>query len=374
MADNQTNSSDSEDKIDITFKDEEPIKKPQAIKSAPAKKPKLTKQSKPQKTEKPKEEGSTALLVIIIILIIAAGVYLIVTNYSAFNGEPAKTSQEEIVAEVNDEIISENDLNEVYAQLSPQIKMFFDKEAVLQRLIEQKLLLQEAQAQGIEITEEEINRSLEQLISTLPEGLSLDEFLRTQNLTMDELKVDIEKQLAITSLLNRTVITEVKITEEDAREFFDNNPEYFEDMEFEDIKEQLTNELVAEEQQVKSEEYLEELKSKAVIVNRYDKIKKQETFVACAEELGVEDDIIFLTDDSCQFSNEMVPIVMKLNSQSASFRTLQITNIDNELFDTCVKPLIEDFAVPQFICTSTGKVKRGNMPEAELISFAESCS
>lgn len=373
MVDNEKSTNDSDDKIDITFKDEETRKRPNVRKSSPEKARKKAKKAQPKGTAEQKEEGSTALLVIIIILIIAAGGYLIYTNYPAANNSPEGNSAD-FVAKVNGDIITEEDLNSVYAQLSPQIKMFFDKPAVLARLIDQKLLLQEAEERGIVVTEEEINESLELLHSSLPPELSMDAFLETQNLTREQLKVDIKKQMQITKVLNETVMSKIKITDEDVEDFYENNPDLFEDTDFEDIQEQLKNELIAQEQQVKNEEFIEDLRAQAEIINRYDQIQKKDDFVACIQNKDVKDEIIFVSDDSCQFSNEMVPLVMKLNNQNKSFMTLSVTESESEVFDECVKPLLEDLAVPQFICASSGEVKRGNLPEEELREFVQVCN
>lgn len=369
---------DSEDKIDITFKDEEET----PARPVPQRRATKKRKTPPQQTRKAikpkKEEGSTALLVIIIILIIAAGVYLIVTNYSSLNEKPVETMEtpEDAVAMVNDEAITTEELDTVYDQLSPQIKLFFDKPAVLERLIDQKLMLQEATTKGIQVTDEEINLSLDILSQSLPPTITLEEFLESQNIAMDDLVEDIRKQVTIAKLLNETIMGDVEVTDEEVEAFYNENIEIYGTYEFAEIQEQLKNELILDRQQQLNEVYLEELRSKATIVNKYMDVIKQDDFKRCMLDKEVEaGTIIFLQDATCGFSNEMVTHVMKQQGEGKSFLTITITEDDEQgILQDCLKPLLEDdMAVPQFICSSSGAILKGNQPETKLAEFAVAC-
>lgn len=134
---------------------------------------------------------------------------------------------------------------------------------VLENLITQALILQEAKKQGIEISEEEIKGKMAETEEQVEaQGSDLDTLLESQGLTREYL----EEQIRIQLIIEETVGKDISITDEEIEDYFEGNKDYFgEDVLFEEVKDQLEEEL---RQTKLTEEYqlwLEELKQQASI-------------------------------------------------------------------------------------------------------------
>jgi peptidyl-prolyl cis-trans isomerase SurA len=113
-----------------------------------------------------------------------------------------------IVAIVNDEIISENDLDEAIEQLKQQLietkatvpPAAALRDDALQQLINYRLQLQMAERAGVNPTPEEINRAIDQIA-------------KSHQLTVDQLKEQLEQQHVSYSEFEKKMATQLKITQ-----------------------------------------------------------------------------------------------------------------------------------------------------------------
>src|SRR3989339_487156 len=102
----------------------------------------------PKKKKQKRMKKSTIKKISIVIVLIAV---LAVVLYFAFR----TLRPEKVIATVNGEPITAQELEQKYAQLPDQYKIFITKEAFLDQIINVKLLLQEAEKQAITVSEEE---------------------------------------------------------------------------------------------------------------------------------------------------------------------------------------------------------------------------
>lgn len=176
---------------------------------------------------------SFMLTVVAVLLVIA--IALLLFNYFS--------QESETVAKVNGEGISKEDLYE--AMLTNNGR------DVLDRLIMNRLVIQEAEDRGIVVSEEEIDAEIQKVIDESFHGMeeyfqqALSEYGITEEKVREELKTEL--------FLRKTAESELNITEADEREYFSANQEAF------NIQEQVEARHILLDDLEKAEEVLEKL-------------------------------------------------------------------------------------------------------------------
>jgi peptidyl-prolyl cis-trans isomerase SurA len=142
---------------------------------------------------------------------------------------------ERIVAVVNDEIILLTELEErskvFIAQLEGSGSSLFDKAQrkkilyqVLNLMIDEHLMLQEASKMRIEVKSKEITKAIERIMKQHNLGpKEFEEALSSQGYSMATYRQEIRRQIIRMKLISTKVRTRVTITEEDLRRFYNQN-------------------------------------------------------------------------------------------------------------------------------------------------------
>ncbi len=145
-----------------------------------------------------------------------------------------------IVAVVNDEIITLYDLNQTLKPYEKNIRardytpqnadqaLFKLRSDLLETMIDQKLADQRIKKYKIEISEQEIDKTIERL----KESRSFtDEDLRAglaeQGLTIAEYREDLKRQILRSRLVNREVKSKIAITDEEVEKYYNDHIEKF---------------------------------------------------------------------------------------------------------------------------------------------------
>ncbi len=100
------------------------------------------------------------------------------------------------------------------------------REEVLRRLIEQRLLLNEARRLGIQVEEKEVNETVEKVRADYTEQ-TFGEMLEEKRLTFERWREEIREQLLIEKLVNQEVEQKIDVTEEEARRYYEQHPQMF---------------------------------------------------------------------------------------------------------------------------------------------------
>lgn len=139
-----------------------------------------------------------------------------------------------IVARVNGEEITRADLERsirgVETQLNQRVpgdKRDAVVRGVLERLINYRLLLQEARNRGIEVPAEEIDAAVRALAARFPNEEALRNALITRGVTIDMLREDARRDLRVAKLVKQETGQDVVVPVEDVRTFYDANQERF---------------------------------------------------------------------------------------------------------------------------------------------------
>lgn len=151
---------------------------------------------------------------------------------------------EMVVAKVNGEIITLSELENELAQVREQVKNVYlpneqsdalkvEQKKMLNLLIENKIILQNARKAGIEITPSEINRCLEEAIGNMkknfPDEKAFEEALLERQTSLAELrrqyKLRIEEELIIQRYVEQEVKSKIDVSQNEIDAYFERQRE-----------------------------------------------------------------------------------------------------------------------------------------------------
>src|ERR1700743_1137112 len=139
----------------------------------------------------------------------------------------------DVWATVNGQEIKRDDVDKYYrTRVNPEGQEPSQEEAlslklnVLDELINNEILLERAKKLNLEASDGEVEDKFTELKSPYTE----EEFqrqLKDRNVSVNDLKSDLRRQLSITKLLNREVVAKITITDQDVTEFYNANKAQF---------------------------------------------------------------------------------------------------------------------------------------------------
>lgn len=163
-------------------------------------------------------------------------------NQQAEMEQPDLENVPEVVAEVNGDKISKADFESTYQAQFQQVMMQAQmsgeevnqdelKGQIVDALIGQRLVIQEAEDKGFEVAEEDVNKTLDSLVAQ--NGLeSQDEFfaaLEEQGMAKEEVMSQVETQVKVNKLIADET-GEVNPSEEELKEMYDTYVKQLEQM------------------------------------------------------------------------------------------------------------------------------------------------
>lgn len=134
---------------------------------------------------------------------------------------------------------------------------------ILENQITEKLILQKAKENGIEVPQSEIDERIKSIeASVISQGNDLDDLLAQQGQTRADLENDIKTQ----SLIEKILSKEINITDDQIAAYFEDNRDSFaEDTTLEVETAQIKDLLTQQEMSARFQTWLEELKQEARI-------------------------------------------------------------------------------------------------------------
>ena len=147
---------------------------------------------------------------------------------------PSEAVVDRIVAVVNQEVITLSEverwsqpfqgeiLTEDRLERKERVQEIFRK--VLERIIEERLIEQEAKKSGIKVTSKEIEGAIDEIKRRNNMGQeALEKALAAQGLTLETLKKELEKKIVRMKFVSFAVRVEPKAEEKELREFYQKN-------------------------------------------------------------------------------------------------------------------------------------------------------
>lgn len=160
--------------------------------------------------------------------------------------------------------------DEESAGLIPQLQ-----QQAVESIITQHVMLQEAEDQSIEVSDEDVEENVEELKVQFDGEEGLEQAMEAEGLTEDSLREFLYENLMIESLLSRNLdLDSIEVTEEDKEAYYAQLQESWEEqgqeeVPFEEVEDQITEQLQQQQVQEKQMAYVEELIAKADIDRLY---------------------------------------------------------------------------------------------------------
>lgn len=155
-----------------------------------------------------KQKGQKRYIVIMLAIILS-----IIPSLSAYSANNSSEDIKDIVARVNDQVITKDDLYEALVKKNGK--------EVLDSLITKKIVELEAEKQKINVSEEEIQNEVDKMIEQYGGKEVFRQTLESYGYSEDDIKSDIKINLSIKKLLE----SEITITEEEMKNYFEKNNE-----------------------------------------------------------------------------------------------------------------------------------------------------
>lgn len=137
-----------------------------------------------------------------------------------------------IVAVVGDEVITQSELDRrLKAQQVSDKKNIDDKarrRAVIESLINDRLMEQILKTANIEVTEDDLARAIGNVLHQT--GMTIEQLraeVASKGMTYDEYKKEVEKQIQKIKFINQVIGPQVKITEQDIRDYYQRHQENY---------------------------------------------------------------------------------------------------------------------------------------------------
>ena len=140
------------------------------------------------------------------------------------------------VATVNDVTITQQnfdfELQQTIGQMAQRGQMIGEetlpmiRQSVLNRMIDEELLYQDSQAKGITIPDQRIADELAGIKRRFPSEAEYQNTLTQLRMSEDDLKTKIRRGLSIQQLIG-TMTTDIQVTDEEIKAFYDGNPDMF---------------------------------------------------------------------------------------------------------------------------------------------------
>lgn len=140
----------------------------------------------------------------------------------------------QIIAKVNNEAVTSDDLERYLKMVGDKRKNQneeagqekLEKEA-LNRLIEDRLILQQAKKENIEAPQDWLENKVKQLLSTYPDQESFDASLKKEGLTMSYLKTRLSQQYLMREVIDRNVKAKVSVVPGQITRYYAENKKDF---------------------------------------------------------------------------------------------------------------------------------------------------
>ena len=155
----------------------------------------------------------------------------------AAQAQPAKPVPEtlpDVVARVNGEDVTRKEFEKLIAQLEmnaggkvPPDRRNEIYRSTLDRLVDMKLMSQEAKARGIQGDEQLVAGQMQSIRGRFPTEEEFNKALAAEDLTADKLKAEMLAQTSINKLMQAETAGAAEVTDDDVKAFYSKNPDKF---------------------------------------------------------------------------------------------------------------------------------------------------
>lgn len=158
--------------------------------------------------------------VIVIGIIVIAVLVALAAKYYLPGGDVAAT--------VNGEKIMKEDVVREYLKVPLEYRQVIPIDSILRGMIIESLLLQKAAKEGTTVSQEEIDSEFNAMLASY--GVSEEDIIKdleANGATLEEFRSTFRKRLIINKLLEETVFAEIEASNDEVRDYYDENQEQF---------------------------------------------------------------------------------------------------------------------------------------------------
>jgi len=159
--------------------------------------------------------------------------FLVVLFFCCVLSPPAFGQRiDKIVAIVNSDVVTEQDLD-VFMKVAEVSLEDADVDAeaarqlLIERLVEDHLILQEAKVQQLKVDEEAIDERIRNLKFRAGSGVAFDQALRSQGLSLAELRAKLREQYLVYAVIQREVREKVMVTPREVTDYYQEHTSMF---------------------------------------------------------------------------------------------------------------------------------------------------
>lgn len=145
---------------------------------------------------------------------------------------------DKVVAVVNNEVITQRDLEQELAPIYAQYKSAYQPEEletlmeearlnILKQMIEDRLMLQEAREIRIQVSDEEIEEKLEWVKVKFESEIEFMDVLEMEGITVRDLEAQYREQIMVAKIIGREVTSKVMISPQEVSDYYTLHPEEF---------------------------------------------------------------------------------------------------------------------------------------------------
>ncbi len=174
---------------------------------------------------------STVLLVLVTLSLIGvAGYFAFPNTWNSITGNVMGLFKDKgpVAATVNGQKIYVSEVEDQYNKIPINFRAGLTKEIILDQIISQEVLVQEAKKEGIKVYKKEINAYVQKAIDQSGwDEVKFEQVLEAQGMTLSDLKKLYGVSLVIEKLLNKSVLDKIDISDEDIEQYYNDNHDLY---------------------------------------------------------------------------------------------------------------------------------------------------
>lgn len=167
------------------------------------------------------------VLLVLIVIVGVAAIFALIKVYSpSWFGKSSLYG--ELAAKVNGQPITMAELDKQYERLPLQYKYYVTKEQLLDKMIDDVLLSDEAMRQGVSVSDDDVTASLNDFMQQ--NSLTQEQFealLKNRSMTLSEIKSLVKSQLLLDRFINQSVKAKINLTTGIVLQYYNEHPELF---------------------------------------------------------------------------------------------------------------------------------------------------
>ncbi len=162
----------------------------------------------------------------------------------------------QVVATINGEPIHRKEFEKQLAWAGSD----FMEEDILYYMIRNKLILQDAEREGVIVKEQEVENQYNQIIQQFSSEEELEKALKDSDMTREQLREDIKEEIIFEKYFEKIKEDrEITVNSEEMEEYYKENEEIFKDSSFEEAQSQIKEVIVEQKTEILIEEIVEGL-------------------------------------------------------------------------------------------------------------------